>query len=208
LVVEGFPRSGNTFVVAALQFAQPRGLVIARHTHYPAQVIEAVRRGLPLLVLVREPRDAAASLVIREPVFTPMNALKRYLRYYRRILPYHHRYVVGTFTEVTTNLAPVVERLNRAFRLNLEPFEHTPANCEAVFHLVEDMERRAYRGVLAETRVARPSSVRQAPKAHLMEEMSEPRHRDVLARCDDLFRRFEELAERPGLARDHLPGEV
>ena len=37
LVLEGYPRSGNTFAVAALQFAQDRPLRIARHTHMPAR---------------------------------------------------------------------------------------------------------------------------------------------------------------------------
>src|SRR5204862_776059 len=88
LVIEGYPRSGNTFAVAALQFAQTRVLRIARHTHSPAQVMEAVRRRLPTLVLVRAPRDAAVSLVIREPAVTLERALKRYERYHRRLHGY------------------------------------------------------------------------------------------------------------------------
>ena len=195
LVIEGYPRSGNTFAVAALQFAQPHPMAIARHTHYPAQVIEAARRGLPMLVLVRDPRDAAASLVIREPGITLARALRRYVRYYDRIAPYHQAYVVGTFTQVTTNFAPVIQRLNRAFGLSLTPFEHTPANCDAVFHMVEDMERQAFCGVLAETRVARPSTARQEPKARLMDAMARPEHRELLTECDALFRRFTSLAE-------------
>ena len=194
LVIEGYPRSGNTFAVAALQFAQPRRLSIARHTHAPAQVIEAVRRRLPVLVLVREPRDAAVSLIIREPPLSLEMALRRYVRFHKRIYRYRNAFVVATFAEVTANYSPVIERLNEAFRLSLTPFRHTLDNCEAVFRIVEDMERRAFRGKLAESRVARPSPVRAEPKARLMETLSGGKHHALLADCDEVYQLFQYLA--------------
>ncbi len=194
LVIEGYPRSGNTFAVAALEYAQARKLAIARHTHSPAQVIEAVRRRLPVLVLVREPRDAIVSLVIREPIVSLEMALKRYVRYHNRILPYAGGYVVGTFSEVTTNYAPVIERLNQAFHLSLTRFEHTSANCEIVFTIVENMEREVGRGRVAETCVARPSAVRSEPKARLLEVLDQGEHRELLEQCDKLYHQFRDLA--------------
>lgn len=194
LVIEGYPRSGNTFAVAALQWAQARQLTIARHTHSPAQVIEAVRRRLPVLVLVRDPRDAAPSLVIREPAVSLELALKRYIRFHSRIHGYHAGYVVGTFAEVTTNYAHVIQRLNEAFRLSLTTFEHTSANCEVVFKIVEDMERAAFRGTVAETRVARPSAIRSEPKARLMEALEDGRYGPLVEKCDALYRQFKALA--------------
>lgn len=195
IVIEGYPRSGNTFAVAALQFAQAQPLRIARHTHYPAQVIEGVRRGLPVLVLVRAPKEAAASLVIREPDHSLALALRRYLRFYRRIHPYRAGFVVGTFGEVTTNYAPVIQRLNRAFGLQMTPFEHTADNCEAVFGILEDMERQAFHGQMAETRVARPSTVRAAPKAQLMAAMEQPEFQRLVEECEAEYRRFQTLAQ-------------
>ena len=194
LVIEGYPRSGNTFAVAALQFAQTRQLQIARHTHSPAQVIEAVRRRLPLLVLVREPRAAAVSLVIREPPLSLELALRRYIRFHKRVHQYRAAFVVGTFSEVTTQYAQVIDRLNSAFGLQLARYEHTPTNREAVFRIVEDMERRTSQGQLVETRVARPSSVREEPKARLLEELARGRHRAHLEECDELHQRFLCLA--------------
>jgi hypothetical protein len=145
VVIEGYPRSGNTFAVAAVQFAQERPLRIARHTHSPAQVIEAVHRGLPTLVLVREPRDAGVSLVIREPDVSLEFAFRRYLRFHNRIRPHVAGFVVATFNEVVSDFGPVVVRLNQRFGLTLTPFQHTGSNCEVVFRMVEDMDapRRA-----------------------------------------------------------------
>src|SRR5262245_65181203 len=44
LVIEGFPRCGNSFAVAAFSLAQPRPVRIAHHLHAPAQVIAGTRR--------------------------------------------------------------------------------------------------------------------------------------------------------------------
>ena len=58
LVIDGFTRSATTFAVYALQLSQERPVRLAHHLHAPAQLIEAARRGVPALVLIREPRGA------------------------------------------------------------------------------------------------------------------------------------------------------
>jgi len=200
LVIEGYPRSGNTFAVAALQFVQPQTLHIARHTHSPAQVMEAVRLGLPTLVVVRNPRDAAVSLVIREPEVTLAHAFARYRRYHERIHACRAGFLVATFDEVTTEFGAVVERFNRTFGLSLTPFAHTQANCDAVFKIVEDMERKDFDGVLREHRVARPSEWRREPKARLAEAVGDASYRTLLGDCDRLYETFRALAAKPPTA--------
>src|SRR5215210_9212094 len=66
-VIEGFPRSGNTFAVVAFEQAQRETFRIAHHLHAPAQVMLAARWRIPALVLVRKPTDAVLSWTIREP---------------------------------------------------------------------------------------------------------------------------------------------
>lgn len=55
LVIEGFERSGNTFAVVAFETAQPRPVKTAHHLHAAAQVVSAVRMGVPTLLLIRPP---------------------------------------------------------------------------------------------------------------------------------------------------------
>lgn len=52
LVVEGFPRSANTFAVLAFQHAQREKVRIAYNLHVPAQVIRASRWHILALVLI------------------------------------------------------------------------------------------------------------------------------------------------------------
>src|SRR5919112_6338070 len=61
IVIEGFPRSGNTFAVVAFQQAQRESVRVAHHLHMPAQVIRAAKWGIPTLLLARKPTDAALS---------------------------------------------------------------------------------------------------------------------------------------------------
>ena len=79
LVIEGFPRSGNTFSVIAFEHAQREAVRIAHHLHVPAQIIRAARWQIPSIVLIRDPVDAVASLLIRHPAMSASRALVYYV---------------------------------------------------------------------------------------------------------------------------------
>ena len=115
LVVEGFPRSGNSLAVAAIAAAQPRPLRIAHHTHAPANVLRALRLGLPTLVVVRDPDEAAVELVLAKPFLSLGHALRGYAHFHEPLLGRRDGFVVATFEEVHEDLAAVVRRINARF---------------------------------------------------------------------------------------------
>ena len=115
LVIDGYTRAASTHVVYTFQLAQTEPVRVAHHLHAPAQVIEAVRRGLPTLVLAREPDGTALSQAAREPHVTVRDALLAHARYHERLLPYRDAVVVADFAEVTRDLRPAVGRLNDHF---------------------------------------------------------------------------------------------
>jgi hypothetical protein len=115
LVIDGYTRAASTHVVYTFQLAQPEPVRLAHHLHAPAQVIEAVRRGVPTLVLVREPDGTALSQAAREPHVTVRDALLAHARYHERLLPYRDAVVVADFREVTRDVGPAVRRLNEHF---------------------------------------------------------------------------------------------
>lgn len=125
IVIESFPRCASSFAVAAFRLAQePHASRIAHHTHTPAQVLEAMRRHVPALVLIRSPEDAVLSHVIHTPSLTPPVSLRGYVRFHEPLLPHHERFVVGTFEEVVGDFGTVIERVNRRFGTAFRPFEH------------------------------------------------------------------------------------
>jgi len=189
IVIEGFPRSANTFAVAAFCFAQGRPVRIARHLHAPAQVIAAVQIGIPTLVLIRHPRDAVASLLIRAPHISVKQALKDYIRFYRSILPYRDKYVVGRFEEVTTDFGQVIQRINAHFGTNFRTFKHTEENIKKVFRIVEEMDKQdTGLSYVKEETVARPSPKRERLKKSIQEKLNTPRAKKLLLEAEELYR--------------------
>ena len=65
IVIEGFPRCGNSFAEAAFRTVNGDKSKIAHHCHAAAQVLLALDWNIPSIVLFRNPVDAISSLVQR-----------------------------------------------------------------------------------------------------------------------------------------------
>ena len=126
----------------ALQLAQKHPVRLAHHLHAPAQLIEAARRRVPALALIRQPRDAVLSHLVREPWIDMRDAAAGYARFYRCLMPYRSAFVVGEFEEVTHDFASVVRRLNVHFGLRLEEFEPSEANMNLCFESSSGNDRQ------------------------------------------------------------------
>jgi hypothetical protein len=137
VVIEGFGRAGSTFAWLAFMAAQDRPVRTAHHTHAAAQVITAVRMGVPTMVIVRSPLEAVPAHMARKGVSARM-ALVAWTRFHRRILPYAHGFVACSFDEMTTNFGPVVERFNARFGRTYGVFDHTPENEAQIFEQIRE----------------------------------------------------------------------
>jgi hypothetical protein len=136
LVIDGYTRAASTFAVYALQLSQPQPVRLAHHLHAPAQLIQGVRQGLPVLCLIREPRGTILSQLAREPDVDMRDALVAYRRFYTCLLPHLDRMIVADFDQVTGDFGAVIERLNARFAMTLTPFAHTEAGVREVTRLV------------------------------------------------------------------------
>jgi hypothetical protein len=188
IVIDGYPRSGNTFAVAAFDFAQDGRVRIAHHIHAPAHVIAGVRAGVPVLVLVREPEEAVLSYVIRRHI--PIRqALRGYRRFYRPLLRYRNAFVVGTFEQVTTDFGAVIRDVNRRFGTRFQEFEHTEDNVRACLEAIDrDYLRRSEGGEALEHIVARPSPLRSGLKEELRSRYRAAPLRHARKRAEQVFR--------------------
>lgn len=160
--IEGFPRSANSFSVAAFQFAQNRHLNIAHHVHAPAQIKRASKLNIPTMVLVRNPEQCILSLRAYAPYISTRQALKEYIRFYTSILPYKQNYVVAMFSAVLENYGNIIRLLNRKFMTDFTTFNHTEANVKYCFKMIEKLGGNG--GTLSEAFVSRPSQYRNAKK--------------------------------------------
>ena len=187
IVIEGFPRSGNTFAVAAFQYAQARPVKVARHCHAPAQVLEGALRGLPVVVLKREPAAAVSSLLMRDLRLPIATALERYIWFYRLIVPVLDKVVMVDFQELVSDYGAAIARVNDQFGTRFVPYRNSDETDHGVFKLVEQMEKDDSGGALRETHVARPSEERRVLAADIRRELESPRWASLLGACRDLY---------------------
>lgn len=187
-VIEGFPRSANTFAATAFELAQPRPVRVARHLHVPSQVIAGARLGIPTIVLIRDPDEAVLSFSLWSPHVTLQDGLRDYTRFYRRILPYRDRFEVATFEDVSTDFGEVIRRLNQRFGSTFREFQHTDANVASCFAIIEEHDRtNRTPGKIEEQTVARPSQQREHMKDALRSALRSPKLAKARADAYDVY---------------------
>ena len=189
ILIEAFVRSGLSFAVAAFRLAQePRAVKVAHHTHAPAAVIQAVRVGVPSLVIVRNPMDAICSYVIKTPDVSLAAGLHGYIRFHRALLPYRDRVAIGTFEELVQDFGKLTVRVNERFNTSFVPFEPTPDNVRRIFTEIEnDWSTRGRDDEERERGVPRPSKLRDALKEQLLAQYRSPALGAPRARAERLY---------------------
>jgi hypothetical protein len=191
IVIEGFPRSGNTFACFALTLAERqagREPVVSSHVHTPSQVKAAVGQRFPTVVVIRRPLDVITSLLIAAPHVRFDSAIKEYTHHHRQILPYRDRFVVGSFDQVTSDFGEVTERINSHFGTSFARFDPTEANTESVFAMIEENHRLLHGGT--ENVVPRPSTARRAEKDWLIEQLTAPRYAALFDEAEAVYRDY------------------
>jgi hypothetical protein len=199
IVIEGFPRSGNTFAVVAFRQAQPESVRVAHHLHMPAQLMRAAKWGIPTLLLARKPTDAALSWVIREPGVPIRQALKHYVAFYEKAAEYQDALVVGFFEEVTRDYGAVLERVNAKFGTEFSTFVHSEENVKSVFDHIEEVHRARRGGRLDAKQIAHPSAVKARLKDSLRKELEASEVKKLTARAEAVYDSIGPMEDRSPL---------
>lgn len=209
LVIEGFPRSANTFAVNAFQQAQREHVRLAHHLHMPAQVIRAARWRIPSLVLIRNPEDAITSLVIRNPQ-SAEQALRHYIMFYETVAEYRDAFVLGLFEEVVGDYGRVIDCVNARFGTEFATFDHTEESVKKVFARIEDIDRTKYEGTIWESKIPRPSVARQGMKREVRYRSEDRKRERLIARAEAIYEHLtvRELEHKPSLLWAKCSGRV
>jgi hypothetical protein len=171
IVIEGFPRTANTFTHVAFKMAQKRPVKIAHHTHAAAQVIAGVRRNIPTIVLIREPESAVISYLIGgfDPGISMKQILHDYIAFYKPILKYDKKFVLAAFKDITSNYGAIIQKVNMQFNSDFGEFIHTDENVKKCFELIDEGYMESF-GELKEEVVSRPADSRKSQTKILAEE--------------------------------------
>lgn len=146
IVIEGFPRSGNSFALSAFRHSNPSVSRIATHVHMPAQILMAARYHIPTIVLLREPLAAVCSMIALSTQIgdrptvdsdTTRSDIHRlldfYSLFYRRVYAVRSSILFAPFTQVTEDFGRVIAAINARYATNFAEFRHDAAAVEAIF---------------------------------------------------------------------------
>lgn len=192
LVIEGFPRSGNSFARRAFVLAQSENFDtrrIAHHLHVPAQVVQAARWQIPTLVLIRNPRDAVLSFALWDPISID-DALRYYISFYETVEDYRDAYVLGDFEEVTKDFGPVIKRINDKFRTTFSLFRHDEENVGRVFADMDTYAKNKFGDSQWERKVHHPSAVKERMKNEIEYEQKTSHRRKLIAEAEAVYNRL------------------
>lgn len=199
IVIDGYPCSANSFARLAFLHANP-GARVATHTHRWPHLALAVRRGIPAVVLIREPVDAVASHVVRMGA-DPAAEFAHYERFYRSLLPLVDHVVVAPFDVVTSRFGTVIDRVNQQFATGFVPFDHDDATAVAAVFDEMDAPTRWRQQTGDETgahdwqwKVAHPSPERHERTAGVKELISSTPFSERRERCQELYDRMVSTA--------------
>jgi hypothetical protein len=142
LVIDGFGRSAVTFAVVAFQVAQNGHVHVAHHSHAIAPILTASKRGVPVLVPIREPEATVLSGIVREPEVSVGQYLRSYVDFYRRLRDVADRVVLARFESVVEDFGATIRRVNQRFGTAFEEFDHTAEQEGLVFDLIEERASR------------------------------------------------------------------
>jgi hypothetical protein len=199
LVIEGFPRSGNSFARRAFVLAQDETFDVARiahHMHVPAQVVRAAQWRIPTLVVIRRPREAVVSFAIWDPISVGQ-ALRYYISFYETVEKYQDAIVVGLFEEVTEDYGQVIERINDKFGTNFNVFRHDEENVGKVFADMEIFAKNKYGEAQWERKIHRPSAVKERMKHEIVHDLENPKRKKLIARAEAVYDRLTTSMRKP-----------
>lgn len=197
LVVEGFPRSGSTYLVSWLNLSNPH-LKIASHLHSIAHIRSAIRQSIPVVLLLRPPREAVTSEYInrfgRDSPMSIPKLLHRYKHFYSQATFYAKDVTISPFECTTEHPELVTTTLCKQSEIELNT---TPELGEDA--VLEDVEKinTLHVGDSNELTVSRPSEARAELADNIKQHLSE-NYASTLERLQGLH---DTLAASPSAVR-------
>lgn len=191
LVIDGFPRSANSYAHAAFLQANGTEFPLCSHRHSHQSIRSGVRRDLPAIVLIRAPGPAVGSTLQHTPDTRPAEVLDLYRTFYEGVLPVLDDVLVATFEEATSDFGDVIRRCNAKFGTDFVPYVKTDEAEAAVARMIERTTAFAFGSEGHEQRVPRPSAHR-APADEIIAQLS-PEDRRTL---DELEALYQQILER------------
>ncbi|RMH64312.1 MAG: hypothetical protein D6677_05150 [Calditrichaeota bacterium] len=143
IVIEGFPRSANSYAVVAFKLVNP-DVPIGHHLHVPIQLIRAVRFHIPAILVLRAPEEAVASFMVFQGSYNADVYIREYIRFHTSLLPYKDHILVASFETITGDMNTVIDALNQRFGTRFKILDDPEKQEETIFHKLQEVNARFF----------------------------------------------------------------
>lgn len=192
LVIEGFPRSANSYIVFLLQELCSIELHIAHHVHRPTQLILGIEYNIPCVLMIRKPVDACTSFSIRHPNVSIKESLNKYLTFHNELINYRqHIHVISFDDFVADPINTCTERLKDILEfVDLKPRDKNLI-LKKVIQSIEDHSKHNNKGSINEKRISRPSKIRSLEKKEIIENIYADKYlKELLSKANEIYNTF------------------
>lgn len=183
ICIEGFPRSANSFFVSAFSWNNPNAKC-AHHMHVPMQVVKAVEYGVPCVVLIRNPIDVIASVLVVDQSLSVQLAIQSYINFYERVWPVRKAAVVAEFKDATQQPDKIIDQVNQRYGTSFQMEPMNPSVEESIFSGLRAAQKKLD---LPETLVAVPTKTKAQIKQEILPVLLD---HPLLPKADDLYQRL------------------
>lgn len=190
IVIEGFPRSANTFAVEAFLHPQNRDIKIAHHIHLPFQIIYACKKNIPTLVVIRNPLDAISSYLVYNQNINIRNAIKYYIKMYEYIYKYKDKFVIAPFEFILKYYDKIINEVNNKYNTNFNEFFNTVDNNQLILIQIEKIVKNMQNNRKFNLdKIPIPSEYRKQ-KTTIYKNKIEKEHKDLLTRANEIYYKY------------------
>lgn len=196
IVIDAFPRSGNSFGTVAFQYAQIRRVAVAHHFHAAATILYGANHSIPSLTFIRDPDDACLSYALFRRTDDLYSVFQEYVAFYQLIMPVRKKLVVARFETVISDFGLVIRKVNDVFGTSFTSFEHSPENVSRVKAiLAERTTRRFGSDGFKEGHGESPSEVKDGMKAKMVTLLHDESIREVRQKALNLYKALDDGAD-------------
>lgn len=191
IVIEGFPRSGNTYCTALLYYLKPQ-VNIARHRHEIGHLIYAIELEKPIICIVREPLDSIISLHIREELSIGF-CVKYYLEFHRYLEQHKDKIKIIDFNVLVNNPIQVVKTINQITSFKLTETDFNEKKINDIKEIVVEMENkeREFMGIhskdIRATHLAVPTEERLKYKQEVIKKLKLKKHKKDIQKAKQIY---------------------
>lgn len=199
ILIEGFPRSGNTFFYYSFWLSQKsraKPLRIGGHFHLPFQFFLAQRWHIPAVLLLRPPVPTVLSyLVFLNGTIDLGRALARYTHFHETAARAAGSYVVVPFGEATSDPGGALARIDQRFGTDFALTADRDLTRKATIEAIErDRLGRIERGITdrqtSDLQQTTPSAAKDEARERYQAQLAAGAHKDWLYRAERIHERL------------------